>query len=332
MTRPTDTPVPSFSRMAGGLRLRGMTWLIWRQHRAVFWTLIAATALGVGWIAFQRAQMMEYLDRYGWPHPQTDAWTQGFPAYYSRLSQTGYAIVFVPIVFGVFVGAPLLASDLENGTAKLVVSQSVSHLRWLAAKLCISLGMGVVSTVIISLAFSWWWQPVGSKTTLITWADIQVFDSTGPVPTALTLLTVAGGIAIGMLLRRALMAMVITVGFAVVVQIAWANLYLSLGNVTTLTTHNVTNTFPRLPPGVALVQPSLLTSSGGTVDWTTCGGEPNDKAHAACLAQDHIVGWSVKYLPFSQMSAMQWFGATVLLILTIAVLAFVLLRARDRLY
>ncbi|MFK4106100.1 hypothetical protein ACI2L1_39800 [Streptomyces sp. NPDC019531] len=33
-----------------------------------------------------------------------------------------------------FVGTPLFAGDLENGTAKLVADQSVSRPRWLAIK------------------------------------------------------------------------------------------------------------------------------------------------------------------------------------------------------
>lgn len=331
MTTLTDTPASS-SRASRGLRLRGLTWLIWRQHRATYWTLIAATAVGVGWAAFQRGRMIGFLNGYGWPHPKSDAWTQGFDSYSHWLTQTGYAIAFAPVLFGVFVGAPLLAGDLETGTAKLVTSQSVSRIRWLAAKLSISLCVVVVCTAGIALASTWWYQPVW-KTGQITWTDPSVLNATGPVPTALTLFNVVAGVAIGMLLGRALMAMVLTFGFGVVVQIAWGYLVAGLGKAATITTHNgVTGRSPDLPPGSIGLDQSFLTSSGSTIGWGICRDTPNDKAHAACLAGKHVVGWSIKYLPFSQMSPMQWTGAAILLVLTAAIAAFILLRARNRLF
>jgi ABC-type transport system involved in multi-copper enzyme maturation permease subunit len=331
MTTLASPPATSASRTARGLRLRGLTWLIWRQHRATFWTLIAATAVGVGWIAIQRGSMIDYLNGYGWPHPKTDAWTQGFDPYSHWLTQIGYAIAFLPILLGVFVGAPLLAGDLETGTAKLVTSQSVSRVRWLTAKLTMSVCVVAVCTVGIALASTWWYQPVW-KTSEVSWIDMSVFNATGPVPTALTLFTVVAGVAIGMLLRRVLMAMVVTFGFGVVVQIAWGYLTDALSNVATITTHNgVTGPTPDLPPGSIGTDQSFLTSSGSTIGWSTCSDTQTEKAHAACLASNHVVGWSVKYLPFSQMSPMQWTGAAILLVLTAAIVVFILLRGRNRL-
>jgi hypothetical protein len=330
MTALTDTPATS-SRAPRGLRLRGLTWLVWRQHRAAFWTMLAGTAAFVCWAAFQRAQMMDYLNGYGWPHPKTDDWTNGFTEYYDWLKQSGDAVALVPILLGVFVGAPLLAGDLETGTAKLATTQSVSRVRWLAAKLCVSLCVVVVCTMALSFASGWWWRPV-EKTLLVTWTDMPVFDTTGPVPTALTLFTVVAGVAIGMLARRVLTAMVVTFGFAVVVEIVWGSYELNLGRVTTVTTHaDATGWFPQPPPGAIGLAQSFLTSSGTTVGWSSCGSEPSAKARVACLAKEHIVSSSTTYLPFSQMSAMQWFGATILLALTVAVVAFILLRARNRL-
>ncbi|MDF3292646.1 ABC transporter permease subunit [Streptomyces silvisoli] len=331
MTIRTGSTTTASLRAARGLRLRGVTWLIWRQHRATFWTMIAATAAGVAWIAFQRARMMEYLDLYSWPHPKSDDWIQGFTPHIQSLHQSGYAVALVPGLLGVFVGAPLLAGDLENGTVKLVTSQSVSRVRWLSAKLGITLCVVVVCTMVLSLAFGWWCGPV-KATPVLSWADDPVIDSTGPMPTSLTLFTVVAGVAIGMLLRRVLMAMVVTFGLAVVVQFLWGYFRLSLGTVATVTTHDgVAAPTLRLPPGAYLTDQSFLTSSGRTIGWSTCTSEPPGKAHAACLAKDHVVGWSVEYLPLSRMFTVQWSGAAVLLAMACAVMAFVLLRSRQRL-
>jgi hypothetical protein len=329
MTALTGPPATA-SRAPHGFRLRGLTWLIWRQHRATFWTTIGATVAGVGGIVLERARMTDYLDGHGWPRPKTDQWLQGFTPHAQLLNQGGYAIALVPVLLGVFLGAPLLAGDLENGTAKLIASQSVSRVRWLAAKLGISLGVVVVCTTALSLAFGWWWGPVRA-TPVVSWSDLSMFDSTGPMPTALALFTVAGGIAIGMLLRRVLMAMVVTFGFALAVQAFCVRYRFDLGRVTTVTTHQGVDTFQRLPPEAYLTDQSYLTASGRSLGWSTCSSEPTDKAHAACLVRDHIVGWSLEYLPFSRMSAMQWSGAAILLTLTAAVVAFVLLCARKRL-
>jgi hypothetical protein len=42
------------------------------------------------------------------------------------------------------------------------------------------------------------------------------------------------------------------------------------------------------------------------------------------------VGWSVDYLPMSQMSGMQWLGASILFALTAAVSAFLFIWGRKR--
>ncbi|MBY8886029.1 ABC transporter [Streptomyces sp. PTM05] len=327
----TLSGTPAATRSPRLLRLRGLTWLVWRQHRAAFWTMLGLTVVCVAWIAYQRAGMMHYLDRFGWPHPRTDDWTQGFQPQLDRLNQVGSVILGVPILLGVFVGAPLLAGDLENGTAKLVASQSVSRVRWLTAKLGITLAVVLVCTGALGVAYGWWVGPV-KATSQLTWTDETVLDTTGPLPAALTLFTVVGGMAIGLLVRRVLMAMVVTFGFTVVLEILWVHFQLSLGSVVTVLTHGgVLGDPPQLPPGAYEVDQSYLTSSGHTVGWSTCSNAPTDKAHAACLASNHIVGWSVKYLPISRMSSMQWTGTAILVALSVAVVAYVLLRSRKRL-
>jgi ABC-type transport system involved in multi-copper enzyme maturation permease subunit len=246
--------------------------------------------------------------------------------------RAGEALGVVPVLLGVFVGAPLLSQDLENGTAKLVAGQSAGRVRWLATKLGITALVVVVATGLLTAAFGWWWSPVRA-TNIIDWTSGTVFDTTGPVPVALTLFTITGGVVIGMLLRRTLMAMVVTFGFAVFVQLVWSYTRLDLGSAVTVTTGRGVGgqTFPKLPDGAYQLDQSYLTGAGKLLGWSTCAHEPSQKAIDVCLRKADVVGWSVDYLPVSQMSAMQWLGAGILLALTAALTVFVFLWGRKRL-
>jgi ABC-type transport system involved in multi-copper enzyme maturation permease subunit len=312
-----------------GLRLSGMNWLVWRQHRAAYWTLLAATAVTVAVLVYQRHQMITYLEGYGYPHLKS-GWEDKFDQV--PLDSAAQLLGLLPILIGVFVGGPLLAGDLESGTAKLVTAQSVSRVRWIATKLGVTALVVVVCTTALSAAFTWWWSPVKSSSYVMDWADSPAFDSSGPVPVALTLLTVVGGVAIGMLLRRTLLSMVVTLGFAVALQVVWSYFRLSLGNVVTVTSHNGVgdNSMPNVPDGAHQLDESYLTASGDLIGWGSCA-EQTEKAINACLDKAQVVGWSVDYIPISQMSSMQWLGASILLALTAGIAAFVILWGRKRL-
>ncbi|MEU9899557.1 ABC transporter [Streptomyces phaeochromogenes] len=333
-TGSTGGPAPAESAhpRAGrgrGLRLSGMNWLVWRQHRAAYWTLLATAAVTVTLMLYGRQQMVTYLEGYGWPDLKS-GWEEKFNR--TPLSMAGQLIGYAPILIGVFVGAPLLAGDLEGGTAKLVNAQSTSRVRWLATKLGVTALVVAVSTAAASAVFTWWWSPVKSSQYALDWSDGNAFDSSGPVPVALALFTVVGGIAIGMLLRRTLLSIVVTFGFAVVVQMVWSHFRMSLGNVITVTTSNGVggDNFPKLPDGAYAVDQSYLTASGDLIGYGSCN-EPTDKAANACLEKAQVVGWNVEYIPISQMSSMQWLGASILLALTAGIAAFVILWGRKRL-
>lgn len=329
---PSAPPAPPVAdRGARRPRLSGMTWLVWRQHRAAFWTLLALTALAVAWMLHQRAGLLDHLTAKGWPASGPDRWMEDISPHSAALLKAALGLGFVPVLLGVFLGAPLLAGDLESGTAKLVTSQAAGPARWLAAKIGISALVVVVCTVALSFAFGRWWAPVSRQNTVLDWTSGQAFDNTGPVPVALTLFTVIGGVAIGLLLRRTLLSMVVTFFFAAAVQVVWSAYRLDLGHVLRITTDSgVDAGAPRLPAAAFAIDQSFVTSSGETLGWSTCVHAGSDSAVEACRQQKGIVGWAVDYLPISQMSGMQWLGASILFALTAAVTAFVFLWGRKR--
>ncbi|WP_405818920.1 ABC transporter permease subunit [Streptomyces sp. NBC_01390] len=313
-------------------RLSGMTWLVWRQHRAAFWTVLAAAALSVAWMVYQRGRMTDFLDGYGYPGKEISEAGGDFQQYIDAFSFVSTGLSAIPILLGVFLGAPLLAGDLENGTAKLIAAQSMSRNRWLATKLALAALVVVVSTGTLSAVFGWWWNPVKSEATVMDWTTTG-FDLTGPVPVALTLLSVIGGAAIGVVLRRTLMSMVVTFGFTVVLQLVWSYVRLSLGDIVTVTTNKgvlAENSYPVLPDNAFDLDQSYITSSGDLIGWSSCS-DMGEKAQQACLTKEGVVGWSVDYLPISQMNAMQWFGASILFALTAGVVAFLFFWGRKRL-
>ena len=331
MSTLTSAPAPTTTpESARGPRLSGMNWLVWRQHRAAFWTVLAATAAAILLIAYERAQLMSYLTSEGWPHLK-DGWDQHLDT--NHMDMINLGLGFVPVVIGVFLGAPLLANDLETGTAKLVNTQSTSRVRWLVTKLGMNAVVVVACTAAVSVAFGWWWAPLKTLSNGPSWYTASVFDNTGPVPVALTLFTVVGGVAIGMLLRRTLMSMVVTFGFAVATQLVWGYQRMSLGDIRLATAHNgvlADNSFPVLADTAHVLDQFYLTSSGDLIGYGNCH-EATAAATNACLEQKHVVGWAVQYLDQSQMSGMQWFGASILFALTAAIAAFILLWGRKRL-
>ncbi|MFJ9912839.1 ABC transporter [Actinacidiphila glaucinigra] len=335
MSNATTTPsaAPALPVTGGGSRrprLSGMTWLIWRQHRAAFWTMLALTALAVAWMLYQRAGLLDHLTAKGWPRSSPDTWMEDIQPYQAETLKAGLGLLLVPVIAGVFLGAPLLAGDLESGTAKLVTTQAASPARWLATKLGVTVPVVVVCTVALSLVCDAWWTPLTEQDGRMGW-DLTVFTNTGPVPVALALFTVLGGVAIGMVLRRTLLSMVVTFFFAVAVQVAWGQYRLDLGHVVRITTDSgVDGGAPSLPTAAYEIDQSFVTSSGETLGWSTCVHAGSEKAVEACRQQKGIVGWAVDYLPISQMSGMQWLGASILFALAAAVTAFVFLWGRKR--
>lgn len=340
-TASTPAPPPSPSPSSGaaapapaarrGPRLSGLTWLVWRQHRAAFWTGIAVTVLGAAYFLQQRASMLAYLDRTGWPDPKALDLPAGFEVYNSRLSDASSVLgLLVPVLVGVFVGAPLIANDLEHGTGRLVTSQAVSRGSWLARKLGMAVLVVTLCTTALSAAYGWWLGPVSRLEKTLYWV---AGGATGPVTVSITLLTMVGGVAIGMVLRRTLLSMVVTFGFGAVVQIVWSGYWMSLGRPVTIETHDGVGdgTFPELPPAAYDLDQSHLTGSGDTIGWGTCA-RATEKATNACLEKHDVVGWSMEYLPASELPGMLWTGSAIMLALTAGLTVFVLWWGRKRLY
>ena len=124
------------------------------------------------------------------------------------------AVLLVPVLCGMFWGAPLVARELETGTFRLAWTQSVGRLRWLLVKLgLVGLASAVVG-LLVSLMVTWWFSPIDDVTA--NRFSPASFGMHGFVPGSYALFAFALGATMGLLLRRTLPAMALTlVGFIV---------------------------------------------------------------------------------------------------------------------
>jgi hypothetical protein len=116
----------------------------------------------------------------------------------------------VPALFGVFWGAPLVAAEIEAGTHLLAWTQTVTRRRWLAVKLAAVLGLAALWGGAMTTLTTWWSGPANAVNQYRF--DLGHFDTQGLVPVGYAVFGVALGVTAGVLLRRLLPALAVTLG------------------------------------------------------------------------------------------------------------------------
>jgi hypothetical protein len=129
----------------------------------------------------------------------------------------GFVVLFVPALLGVFLGAPLVARELESGTHRLAWTQSVGRTRWLAVKIAVAGLAGMAVAGLASLFVTWWAHPLDR----VRMDQYAFFDQRGVVPMAYAAFAIALGVACGILLRRTLPAMAATLAGFVAVRLGF---------------------------------------------------------------------------------------------------------------
>jgi hypothetical protein len=118
----------------------------------------------------------------------------------------GVLVVVAPGVLGLFWGAPLVAGELEAGTFRLTWTQSVTRTRWLAARAGLAVLGGAAAAGILSLVATWWAGPADRAGRDL----FGTFDQRDLVPVGYAAFAVALGITAGLLIRRTVPAMAVT--------------------------------------------------------------------------------------------------------------------------
>src|SRR5262245_8006621 len=127
----------------------------------------------------------------------------------------GMLVMTAPALVGVFWGAPLVAREIEAGTLPLVWTQSVTRTRWLLVKLAVPGVASAVAAGLLSLVVTLWARPLdGAAATMYA-----TFGQRDIVPIGYALFAYALGVTAGMLVRRAVPAMAVTLFAFVAVRI-----------------------------------------------------------------------------------------------------------------
>ncbi len=209
-----------------------MLWLTWRQFRASAAMMAAALAAlavilvltgpdladdyssGIAACTSQSGDCSNFVDRYFQDHRGTG------------LAVT--AVVFVlPALIGLFWGTPLIARELEAGTHRLVWNQSITRTRWLAVKLGLVGLAAITAAGLGSFAVDWWSDPIDKASVAAAQGsriEPLLFGARGIVPIGYAAFAFALGVTVGMLIRRTLPAMAITLAVFVALQIAMPQL------------------------------------------------------------------------------------------------------------
>lgn len=196
-----------------------MAWVTWRQHRSqalvtlgLLVGLAAAavlTHLPIG-SAFDRDSLSACLP----PAARTgcDLIVPHFEGQFGGLVTATRFLALLPLLSGVFVGAPLIARELEFGTYRFAWTQGVSRRRWLLSKTALLAAGTVVAAGVASLMVMWWRSPFDVLEGRI---GPSGFDVEGIVVPAYALFALALGVLAGLVFRRTVAAMTATlVAFA----------------------------------------------------------------------------------------------------------------------
>jgi hypothetical protein len=127
-------------------------------------------------------------------------------------------VLVVPALIGMFWGAPLIAHELETGTFRLAWTQSVSRLRWLVVKLGLVGLASMLAAGLLSLMVTWWASPM-DKVNQNRFSPSN-FALHGFVPAGYALFAFALAATVGLLVRRTLPAMAITLAVFIGARLA----------------------------------------------------------------------------------------------------------------
>lgn len=206
-----------------------MIWLTWRQHRKqALYTLVAFAALAAIMLptglamhhSFTNSGLAACLAKLSvdtvtsGDTPDCHALAEQFQNQYSSMTFIAILFVILPAIVGIFLGAPLIAREVETGTHRLVWTQGVSRRHWALVKFGLVGAVALILSAAYTVGMDWWSEPLVANGGRI---GPIVFDIEGIAPIGYTLFAVALGIFASTVWKKILPAMGVTLaGYAVV--------------------------------------------------------------------------------------------------------------------
>ncbi|MGA2208316.1 MAG: ABC transporter permease subunit [Acidimicrobiales bacterium] len=325
---------------------RQMAWVIWRQHRIA----LGALALALGALAAYVWIIGLQLHH---AHAAAIACNPSSPVcpdlitnfnFMNHVLVGGYTLQLVPPLIGAFIGAPVLARELETGTFRFAWTQGFERWRWTLAKVVALAVVVTVAAGALSLLFSWYYQPylaTGNQSLSLSEESPfspALFDLRGVSFAAWTLIAFAIAVLAGMLIRRVVPTIIATMAAYVGLALVTANL---------LRQHYLAPLHTTSPnvPGSAWIFSQWWTRDGkfAFFGWRdaphsllqACAppGGPFGKGSPGTLAQcfaQHGYTQLTSYQPASRFWQFQWIEGAWLLALTVLLVAVTVWLARRR--
>jgi hypothetical protein len=193
---------------------RRMAWVTWRQHRVAVAGVAALLGALTLWLAIAGLQLHHAYAGVTACRPASSyACGSLLGDFNNTYGGTGNLIAAllqaVPAMIGAFVGAPVLARELETGTFRYAWTQGFERWRWALAKLAVLAIVVTAAAGAFSVLFSWYYQPFFAEGTASPLSPM-VFDLRGVTFAAWTLAAFAIGGMAGLLIRRVVPAIVAT--------------------------------------------------------------------------------------------------------------------------
>jgi hypothetical protein len=328
---------------------RRMAWIIWRQHRIAL-AGMAAFLGAVAWYVWIAGLHLHHAHAAATAcHPASSLacadLINRFNGMYPALAN-GTALQAVPALIGAFVGAPVLARELETGTFRYAWTQGFGRWRWTLAKLVVLAVMVTAAASAASVLLSWYYQPYfatgnqGRSLSELSPLSSALFDLRGVAFVAWTLAAFAIGVLAGMVIRRNIPAIVATLAAYTGLALVAANL-LRRHYLTPLLTSKVN------VPGSAWIYSQWWTQGGKfafagsrppfnliqqfcpTVTPTSGNKKPSLGTLAQCLAQHGYTQWT-RYQPASRFWTFQGIEGGWLLALSALLIAVTIWLVRHR--
>jgi hypothetical protein len=323
-----------------------MIWLTWRQFRAQALTSLAVLAVAAIYFLIGGVHMHHtYTADLTSCTRQNDCSVVLNPfrqSYNATFNLVQLFAIAAPALIGIFWGAPLIGRELETGTNQIAWNQSVTRTRWLAIKLT---GIGLASiaaAAVLSYLLTWWAGPLdhitGNRFAAMT------FSSRDIVPLAYAAFAFALGTTAGLLLRRTVVAMAVTLAVFIGIQTLMPALIRPHLLSSTTSTYPVNETTANQSTGIhtsgggsefyfdlPVPQGAWVISAPPVEDFAgisnclfppTSGppnktGGPSAGRVAACLTSYNL-HQSVTYQPASHYWPLQWYETGIYLALTAA--------------
>ncbi len=328
-----------------------MIWLTWRQFRTQGIAAAAALAAVAIALAVTGPHLAALYNGSGLNACSTQCSAQA-ASFISAVKGSATEIIFygsvlllyaVPALTGIFWGAPLVTREVEADTYRLAWNQSVTRGRWVAAKLGL-IGLAAVATAgLLSLMIGWWADPLyragqqaADNGLSINRLAPPLFGATGIVPIGYAAFAFALGVLIGVLVRRTLPAMAITLAVFAVILILWPGLVRPhLISPVRATQALSTISFDGIGDydnGRLLLQVGSVNGRAG--DWITssmpvnAAGQAISRAPQACMSRSigdnfqqclasHGVRMGITYQPASRYWTLQWLETGIFLVLAL---------------